>query len=75
MRVLSRVTKLMAEKQLRENRVITSGMLARETGLSRPTILSWIRSDLRRFDEEAIVAFCKYFDCEIGALLELANDD
>lgn len=71
MRVVSRVTKLMAEKQIRENRMITSGVLSRETGLSRPTVLSWIRSDLRRFDEDAIVTLCKFFNCEVGDLLQL----
>lgn len=74
MRVISQVTRLMAEKQLRENRLITPSELARETGLSYPTVLSWVRSDLRRFDEVAIVAFCKYFDCDLGDLLVLEDE-
>lgn len=74
MRVTSQVTRLMAEKQLRENRLITPSELARETGLSYPTVLSWVRSDLRRFDEGAIVAFCTYFDCAIGDLLVLDDE-
>lgn len=70
---MSRVVELMAEKQMREKRLITSTTIMEETGLTRPTVLAWIRSDLRRFDADTGVALCKFFDCEIGDLLVLEN--
>jgi putative transcriptional regulator len=75
MRVVSQVPRLMGEKQIRENRLINAVTLARETGLSRPTIYKWIRNDLKRFDEESIVALCKYFNCDIADLIVLEKDE
>jgi DNA-binding Xre family transcriptional regulator len=74
MRIVSRLPILMAEKQMRENRKINVITVARETGLARPTIASWIRSDLKRFDEDTIIAFCKYFECGLSDLLLLEDD-
>jgi len=65
----------MAAKQMQENRVISTTDLVAETGLSRPTILAWIKGDLRRFDEVAIVAFCTYFGCAISDLLVLETEE
>jgi putative transcriptional regulator len=75
MRVVSQVVKLISEKQIRENRVINAATIARDTGLSRLTVGSWLRNEVKRFDEEPIVAFCKYFECEIGDLLILEKDE
>lgn len=75
MRVVSRLMRLMAEKQIRDNRMINAVIVSKETGLRHATVMSWIRSDLRRFDEEVIVAFCKYFECDIGDLLVLEQDE
>ncbi|MEO8392533.1 MAG: helix-turn-helix transcriptional regulator [Chloroflexota bacterium] len=74
MRVISRVLKLVSEKQIRENRVISAATIARETGLSRLTVGSWLRNEVKRFDEESIIAFCKYFDCDISELLVLEKE-
>jgi hypothetical protein len=71
MRVISQLPKLMAEKQMRENRIINAITVSRETGLSRPTIASWIKTTMTRYDEETIVIFCKYFDCDVCDLLKL----
>jgi putative transcriptional regulator len=74
MRIVSRLPILMAEKQMRENRKINAITIARETGLARPTIASWIKSDLKRFDEATIVTLCQYFDCGLSDLLVLEDD-
>jgi putative transcriptional regulator len=66
---------LMTQKQLRENRIIRSAEIIRETGLTRPTVQTWIKGELHRFDEDAIIAFCKYFECGIGDLLEIVDDE
>jgi DNA-binding Xre family transcriptional regulator len=65
----------MAEKQMRENRVTSTTDLVNATGLTRATVLSWIKGDLRRFDEGAIIALCKYFDCKVGELLVLEESE
>jgi putative transcriptional regulator len=74
MRIVSRLPMLMAQKQMRENRKINAVTVARETGLSRPTIANWIRSDLKRFEEETIIILCQYFECGIGDLLTLEDE-
>lgn len=75
MRVVSQVPRLMAEKQMHENKVISTTDLVKATGLARATVLSWIKGDLSRFDEHAIIAFCKYFNCRVGDLLVLEEID
>ena len=75
MRVVSQVLRLVSEKQIQENRVINTATIARETGLSRLTVGSWLRNEVKRFDEESIVVFCKYFECDIGDLLVLEQDE
>jgi putative transcriptional regulator len=74
MRVVNRLTVLMAEKQIKENRLINVATVARDTGLSRLTIASWVKGDVRRFDEDVIVALCKYFDCDLCDLIKLERD-
>ncbi len=74
MRIVSRVTKLISEKQIAENRLISLSEISRETGLTRVTLYAWVKGDLSRFEAQAIIAFCTYFNCEIGDLLELVND-
>ena len=75
MRVVSQVLRLVSEKQIQENRVINTATIARETGLSRLTVGSWLRNEVKRFDEESIVVFCKYFECDIGDLLVHEQDE
>jgi DNA-binding Xre family transcriptional regulator len=74
MRIVSRVPILMAEKQMRENRRINASIIAREAGLSRPTVAHWVKSDFKRLDEETIITLCKYFQCGLGDLLTLEDD-
>lgn len=75
MRVVTLLPRLMALKQIRENRRINAVTISRETGLSRPTVASWIKNDVKRFDEDIIITFCKYFECGIGDLLTLEDDE
>jgi DNA-binding Xre family transcriptional regulator len=65
----------MAEKQLRKNKVISTTDVVNANGLARATVLSWIKGDLRRFDEDAIIALCNYSDCEVGELLVLEDSE
>jgi len=55
--------------------VVNVATIARETGLSRLTAGSWLKNEVKGFDEESIVAFCGYFECGIGDLLTLENDE
>jgi DNA-binding Xre family transcriptional regulator len=75
MQVINQVPRLMAQKQYKENRVISTTEVVTATGLSRATVLSWIKGEVTRFDKDAIIAFCRYFECGVGDLLTLEHDE
>jgi DNA-binding Xre family transcriptional regulator len=64
----------MAEKQIRENRLITTVVIAQETGLSLPSVYRWVNDELQRFDSDGIVTLCEYFNCRIEELLVIEDN-
>jgi DNA-binding Xre family transcriptional regulator len=60
---------LLAEKELREGRRIRYNEIAAETGVSQPAVGRWARNEVTKFEAPVLVAFCRYFGCEIGDLL------
>lgn len=48
--------------------------VARDTGLSRNTITLLYKETAQRIDFSALNTLCKYFDCEVGELLEFVKD-
>ena len=67
----TRVVQLMAKKQMETGTPIDTSTLVEATKLSRPTVLKWIKGDVTSFDEQTIIAFCRYFNCDIGDLLTI----
>ena len=49
--------------------------VARETGLNRNTVTLLYKEIATRVDLEAVEILCRYFDCEIGELFELVDDE
>lgn len=49
--------------------------LARRTGLNRNTISLLYHEKASRIDLDAIEKLCQVFQCEVGDLLELINED
>lgn len=71
----TRILQLMTEKQAKEGtRVITPAVVANATGLTRATIMKWIKDDLDRLEDPTIVALCRYFNCDIQDLIYLDMD-
>lgn len=73
MAVKNRVTALMGEKQARENRVITPTVVANETNLTRQVIHKWINNEISSFRSDMIVTLCQYFECGVGDLLYIED--
>ena len=71
----TRVVELMARKQLEINVPIDATAIKEGTGLSRPTVEKWIRGRVHSFDEKTILAFCEYFNCDIGDLLTIVEEN
>lgn len=70
----TRVVELMARKQIETGLRIDTSTLVAATGLSRPTVLKWIKGHVTSFDEQTIIAFCKYFNCDVGDLLTIVEN-
>lgn len=47
----------------------------RETGLAKNTISNLYRNENDRIQYDTIVKLCEFFDCEIGDLLELVDEE
>lgn len=61
---------LLAEKQAREKRNISLIEVSNATGVSRPTLTSWAKNTVTRFDLPVIEALCEYFQVSLSDLLE-----
>ena len=61
---------LLAEKRANAKRNISLSEVAKETGVSRPTLVAWANNTVTRFDMPVIEALCQYFDVTLSELLE-----
>lgn len=66
---------LLGEKSMREKRRIPLTEIAGETGISYPTLLSWSKNMVTRYDVPVIEALARYFQIkDIGELLEYVEE-
>jgi len=72
--VRTRIVELMAKKQIETGVPVDTTTLVHATGLSRPTVLKWIKGRVSSFDEQTIIAFCQYFNCDVGDLLTIKEN-
>lgn len=70
MPVKNRLLILMSEKQASEGRPVTASSVARDTKLTRQVVTKWINNDVKEFRADMIKAFCDYFNCDVGDLIE-----
>ncbi len=73
-KVHSKFLTLLWEKEQRENRRIKAIEIARATNLTPTTVGNWMRDDVTKFDAHVLEAFCAYFDCNIGDLLDIVPE-
>lgn len=74
-RITSRLRELVAAKAKAENRYISYRKLAAEVGLAPGTVQAWLNNTTTRFDAAPMLAFCRYFGCEVGDLLRIDNSN
>lgn len=63
-----RLATLMAEKKMKISD------LARETGIPRSAITALYKETAERVDLESIETLCRYFGCELGEFMYLADE-
>ena len=68
--IKSRLRLLMAKKSMELGRTLTQRELAKETGLSIPTIARWVSGDLERVEADTLGALIEYFGCRLEDLLD-----
>lgn len=69
----NRLKQLLFKKMQEEQKIITPTLLAKETGISRPTIHRWLANDVTHFPGDTIEVLCKYLKCEVGELLVMVD--
>lgn len=67
--------RLLAAKEVRENRRFAMTDVARETGMSRQAVYAWLNGDIRVVRLDNLAAVCRFLGCRPGDLLVLAADD
>lgn len=66
--------RLLADKEVRENRSFAMTEVARETGISRQALYAWLNGDIRVVRLDNLAAICRFLDCRPGDLLVLAAE-
>lgn len=74
MYVKSFFLELLAAKSLRESRRISVRLAWRESGVSKRVAYSMANNAMREYPADALVKLCRYFECDVGDLLALADD-
>jgi len=61
---------LLADKEFKEGRRITYDEICEETGISPSTLSRFANNETKRFYSNTLGNLCKYFNCQVGDLLE-----
>jgi DNA-binding Xre family transcriptional regulator len=72
-RLVSQFPVLLAQKSIAEQRRISLKDVERETGVARSTIIGLVKSSLKLYPAEALLALCKYFSCSLDDLLKIQD--
>ncbi len=72
--VHSRLKILVAEKELREKRSLGIRTIASEAGASVPTVQRLLNNTMRRVPLEDLGALCRYFNCNVGDILNMEEE-
>lgn len=68
-----RFIQLLDDKGFREGRRISLAEVAKETGISRPTITRIINTAGYNLGLDGVDALCRYLECQPGDLLEYVD--
>jgi putative transcriptional regulator len=66
--------RLLAAKEVRDNRRWMTMDVARATGVSRQTVSSYLNGRVRVVNLDYLGALCRFLECEPGELLVLAGE-
>ncbi len=75
MAIKNRLKVLIAEKEIREHRKLTLRIISQEAGVSTNSLTAYNNQNVIRFDAPILDAFCKYFNCDVGAILFYEEKD
>ena len=70
-----RLKELLAEKEFAERKVISLTEVASATGMNRMTLSRIANHPGTNTGTENINKLCKYFNCEVGQLMEYLPDE
>lgn len=71
----SRLRSLISQKEMRENRRITYREIAGATRIPASTISRLVGDQMTRFETDTLAALCKYFECNVGDILDYQLDE
>jgi DNA-binding Xre family transcriptional regulator len=69
-----KLKELLAEKEFRENRVITLNEIARETGIHRSTLSKIANERGYNTGTENVERLCRHFDCDVSDVMQFIPD-
>lgn len=68
--MISRLSVLVAEKEIRDGKRISQREIVEATGLNPNTVSRWMSPEpIKMFSSDTITPLCKYLGCELGELL------
>lgn len=65
--------RLLAEKEVRENRRYTVADMAREMNMSRQALSAWLNGNIRTIRLDTLVEICRFLECQPGDLLAFGS--
>lgn len=70
----SHLKKLMLEKSLRDGVQLSQTRVAKDSGVSLPTVQRWYNGGFDRIDADTVKRLMSYFDCTLTELIEVAGE-
>jgi putative transcriptional regulator len=74
MKVNSRLSVLVAERRVKFGRAPGIRTIAAESGASVSTVQGLLNNKMKRVPLEDLALLCKYFDCQVGDILQYTPD-
>ncbi len=73
--VNSKMKLLVAERELREHRRLSVRIITEESGASRSTVERLLNNTIKRVPLDELGALCRYFNCNVGDILQMEEED
>ena len=70
-----KLKELIAEKEFRENRVITLAEIAEETGIHRSTLSKIANERGYNTGTENVERLCRFFNCGVGDVIQFIAEE